>query len=95
MPKKQLSPARARGDIDFEKELWDATNELHGAVAENQYKGYVLSLLFLKHLSERYELRQQEIRQAFSDPKSAYYTIHAEEQIEVLEDELEYQVKTT
>ena len=25
-------------DIDFEKELWDAANELRGAVAENQYK---------------------------------------------------------
>jgi type I restriction enzyme M protein len=24
-------------DIDFEKELWDAANELRGAVAENEY----------------------------------------------------------
>ena len=93
MPKKTLSPAKARADIDFEKELWDAANELRGAVAENQYKEYVLSLLFLKHLSERYEVRQQEIKQSFSDPKSAYYNIDAEEQSEVLEDELEYQVK--
>jgi type I restriction-modification system DNA methylase subunit len=64
MPKKDSSPAKARADIDFEKELWDAANELRGAVAENQYKDYVLSLLFLKHLSERYEVRQQEIKLA-------------------------------
>jgi type I restriction enzyme M protein len=93
MPKKDSSPAKARADIDFEKELWDAANELRGAVAENQYKDYVLSLLFLKHLSERYEVRQQEIKQSFSDPQSPYYQIEQEEQSEVLEDELEYQVK--
>jgi len=39
----------SRPDIDFEKELWDAANELRGAVAENQYKDFVLSLIFLKH----------------------------------------------
>lgn len=44
-------------DIDFEKELWQAANELRGAVAENQYKDYVLPLIFLKHLSDRYDMR--------------------------------------
>lgn len=27
-----------KADIDFERELWTAANELPGAVAENQYK---------------------------------------------------------
>ncbi|GAA4315757.1 hypothetical protein GCM10023115_26420 [Pontixanthobacter gangjinensis] len=45
----------AKADIDFEKELWDAANELRGAVSENNYKNYILPLVFLKHLSERYE----------------------------------------
>jgi len=44
-----------KADIDFEKELWDAANELRGAVSENNYKNYILPLVFLKHLSERYE----------------------------------------
>jgi type I restriction enzyme M protein len=48
--------AKAKADIDFENELWNAANELRGAVAENQHKGYVHPLLILKHLSERYEL---------------------------------------
>jgi len=34
-----------KADIDFEKELWTAANELRGAVAENQYKDYVLPLI--------------------------------------------------
>lgn len=46
----------AKADIDFEKELWDATNELRGAVSENNYKNYILPLIFLKHLSELYEV---------------------------------------
>lgn len=29
-------------DIDFEKERWDAANELRGAVSENNYKNYIL-----------------------------------------------------
>ncbi|MCC9167595.1 class I SAM-dependent DNA methyltransferase [Pontibacter harenae] len=93
MPKNTTLSAKAKADIDFENELWNAANELRGAVAENQYKDYVLSLLFLKHLSERYEIRKQEIEQSFADPKSDYYNIEQHQQTEVLEDELEYQVK--
>jgi type I restriction enzyme M protein len=39
-----------KADINFEKELWDAANELRGAVSENNY---ILPLVFLRHLSER------------------------------------------
>jgi hypothetical protein len=48
-------------DIDFEQELWKAANELRGAVAENQYKDYVLSLIFIKHLSDRYNIRRDQL----------------------------------
>lgn len=36
----------AKADIYFEQELWKAANELRGAVTENQYKDYVLPLIF-------------------------------------------------
>ncbi|AKQ46716.1 DNA methyltransferase [Rufibacter radiotolerans] len=93
MAKKNTPNTPPKGDIDFEKELWDVANELRGAVAENQYKDYVLSLLFVKHLSERFEIRKQEIQLSFFEPESEYYNIEAHQQSEVLEDELEYQVK--
>ena len=48
-------------DIDFEKELWDAANELRGAVSENNYKNYILPLVFVKHLSERYDMVREEL----------------------------------
>ncbi|MDQ2720448.1 MAG: type I restriction-modification system subunit M [Bacteroidota bacterium] len=84
---------KAKGDIDFENELWNAANELRGAVAENQYKDYVLSLLFVKHISERYKIRKEEIKKEISNPKSDYYTNDEAVQLTLMEDELEYQVK--
>ena len=93
-PKAGKTKPEAKADIDFEKELWDAANELRGAVAENQYKDYVLSLLFVKHLSERYEIRREELTKALDNPKDDYYyTTKTKERNLVLEDELEYQAK--
>lgn len=89
---KNIKP-KPKADIDFEQELWNAANELRGAVAENQYKDYVLSLLFVKHLSERYELRKEDIKKEFSNPESDYYTTDNAQQWALMEDELEYQVK--
>jgi len=36
----------ARADINFEKELWVAANELRGAVSENNYKNYIAPCVF-------------------------------------------------
>ena len=65
----------AKADIDFEKELWDAADELRGAVSENNYKNYILPLVFLKHLSERHDMVHEDLENQLSDPKSDRYTI--------------------
>src|SRR6187397_751027 len=83
----------AKADIDFEQQLWDAANELRGAVAENQYKDYVLSLLFARHLSERYAIRKEELKKLAADKNSDYHTTNAKQLQLLLDDELEYQVK--
>ncbi|MBO3117501.1 N-6 DNA methylase [Winogradskyella sp. DF17] len=90
-----MPKTKTKADINFEQELWKAANELRGAVAENQYKDYVLPLIFLKHLSERYENRKEELQQAFKDESSDYYTTDQEEQNYVLEDPDEYLSKNT
>lgn len=84
-----------KADIDFEKELWQAANELRGAVAENQYKDYVLYLLFLKHMSERYEIRKQELINLMKDKTSDYYSTDKDEISYIIEDEDEYKSKGT
>lgn len=37
MPKNTPSPAKAKADIDFEKELWDAANELRGVASSKLF----------------------------------------------------------
>lgn len=85
----------AKADIDFEKELWDAANELRGAVSENNYKNYILPLVFLKHLSERYEVVREQIQDLFNDPNSDYHTTDPEEMEYVLNDADEYRSRNT
>ncbi len=85
----------AKADIDFEKELWDAANELRGAVSENNYKNYILPLVFVKHLSERYEVVREELKEQLNDPGSDYYTTDKEEMNYVLEDRDEYRSRNT
>ncbi len=85
----------SKADINFEKELWDAANELRGAVSENNYKNYILPLVFLKHLSERYEIVYEEIKTQLNDPKSEYYTVDQGEIQYVLEDRDEYRSRNT
>ncbi|MCK5281067.1 MAG: type I restriction-modification system subunit M N-terminal domain-containing protein, partial [Cyclobacteriaceae bacterium] len=79
-----------KADIDFERDLWKAADELRGAVAENQYKDYVLSLIFIKHLSERYEIRKDELQGLMKDPQSSYYSKDKDEMAYTIEDPDEY-----
>lgn len=95
MPKIIQTTQKPKADIDFEKDLWNVANELRGAVAENQYKDYVLSLIFLKHMSERYEARHDELTLQLNDPKSTYFSKDKKVQKEVLEDADEYISKNT
>ncbi len=85
----------AKADIDFEKELWDAANELRGAVSENNYKNYILPLVFLKHLSERFEIVKDELSNVLSEPDSEYYTTDKAEKEYVLADPDEYRSRNT
>ena len=82
-----------KADINFEKELWNAANELRGAVSENNYKNYILPLVFLKHLSERYEIVFEQIHGLVNDPGSEYYTIDQKEKEYVLADTDEYRTR--
>jgi type I restriction enzyme M protein len=90
-----MTKKTTKADINFEQELWKAANELRGAVAENQYKDYILPIIFLKHVSERYELRRDALKNFLQDESSDYYTQDKEEQNYVLEDPDEYLSKNT
>jgi type I restriction enzyme M protein len=45
----------------FEDNLWDSANKLRGNVEPSEYKHVVLSLIFLKFASDKFEERRQEL----------------------------------
>lgn len=45
----------------FEETLWDTANKLRGSVESSEYKHVVLSLIFLKFVSDKFEERRAEL----------------------------------
>lgn len=58
MGKKKAAPKKQKG---FEESLWDTANKLRGTVESAEYKHVVLSLIFLKFVSDKFEVRRQEL----------------------------------
>ncbi|MDU9049835.1 MAG: class I SAM-dependent DNA methyltransferase [Candidatus Electrothrix sp. Rat3] len=56
-PKK----APAKKHKSFEQTLWDTADKLRGSVESSEYKHVVLSLIFLKFVSDKFEERQAEL----------------------------------
>ena len=63
--------------VSMEEQLWKAADKLRGSVEPSEYKHVVLSLIFLKYASDRFEEQRQKIiaegREKFVDVK-AFYT---------------------
>jgi len=55
------SSGGARGDKSIEQSLWDTANKLRGSVESSEYKHVVLSLIFLKFASDKFERRRAEL----------------------------------
>ncbi len=53
--------ATNKKEKSFEETLWDAANKLRGSVESSEYKHIVLSLIFLKFISDTFEKRKQEL----------------------------------
>ena len=59
--KKKRASKKAAPKKSFEEALWDTANKLRGKVESSEYKHIVLSLIFLKFASDRFEARMQEL----------------------------------
>ena len=53
----------------IEETLWESANKLRGSVEPSEYKHVVLSLIFLKYASDRFEERRSEL---IADGKEAF-----------------------
>lgn len=58
MAKKPSTPKSTKS---FEQHLWDTADKLRGSVESSEYKHVVLSLIFLKFVSDTFEARRQEL----------------------------------
>ena len=58
MVKEKAAPKNDKG---FEESLWDSANRLRGSVESSEYKHVVLSLIFLKFVSDKFEERRAEL----------------------------------
>ena len=66
--------ATKKTEVGFEEALWDAANKLRGSVESAEYKHIVLSLIFLKFISDKFEVR-----------KNAIIAEHGEEYIDMVD----------
>lgn len=66
MAKKAAAPKKQKS---MEETLWDSANKLRGSVEPSEYKHVVLSLIFLKFISDKFEERREEL---IAEGKEAY-----------------------
>jgi type I restriction enzyme M protein len=58
---------------DLDKKLWNAADRLRSNLDAAVYKHAVLGLIFLKYVSDAFDLRREELEKSFRDPKSDYF----------------------
>ncbi|WP_372384268.1 N-6 DNA methylase [Vibrio sp. BS-M-Sm-2] len=77
-PASKAKPASTakKATKGFEETLWDTANQLRGSVESSEYKHVVLSLVFLKFISDKFEARRQKMiddgQEAFVEMKEFY-----------------------
>ena len=58
---------------NLEKKLWTSANKLLPSLDAAQYKHVMLGLVFLKYVSDAFDLRRQELNAQFRNPDHDYY----------------------
>jgi type I restriction enzyme M protein len=84
---------KVQADIDFQKDLFEAANKMRGSVAPSDYKHYVLPLIFLRYLSNKYEQRRIQLEQMVKDPNSDWFTEDKETQMIIIDDHDQYKAE--
>jgi type I restriction enzyme M protein len=58
---KSSSTNSSASNTSFEQHLWDTANKLRGSVESSEYKHVVLSLIFLKFISDKFEAQRNSL----------------------------------
>jgi type I restriction enzyme M protein len=73
-------------DVDFKETLWKSADKLRNQMDAAEYKHIVLGLIFLKYISDTFDLQKNKIKEMVSDPKSDLFI---SEDSKIYEKELE------
>lgn len=57
----------------LEKKLWNAADKLRSTLDAAQYKHAVLGLVFLKYVSDAFDIRRNELKAQFTNENHEYY----------------------
>jgi len=70
---------------DIKKTLWATADKLRANMDAAEYKHIVLGLIFLKYISDTFQIRRDELTDRFSDQNDDYYIPDADSEILVQE----------
>tara|TARA_B100001109_G_scaffold254726_1_gene255302 strand:- start:2639 stop:4210 length:1572 start_codon:yes stop_codon:yes gene_type:complete len=56
--------------VDFKETLWKSAEKLRNQMDAAEYKHIVLGLIFLKYISDSFDIQKNKIKKTVSDPKS-------------------------
>lgn len=73
---------------DLEKKLWTSANKLLPSLDAAVYKHVVLGMVFVKYVSDSFETRRLELKEAFANPDHDYFLGEDVEQ-DIIDEELE------
>ena len=73
-------------DVDFKTTLWKSADKLRNQMDAAEYKHIVLGLIFLKYISDTFDIQKNKIKKMVSDKKSDLFI---SEDPKVYEKELE------
>jgi type I restriction enzyme M protein len=58
---------------NLEKKLWTSANKLLPSLDASQYKHVMLGLVFIKYVSDAFDIRREQLKTQLLDPKHDYY----------------------
>ncbi len=58
---------------ELEKKLWTSANKLLPSLDASQYKHVVLGLVFLKYVSDSFDIRRKQLEEQFKNPEDEYF----------------------
>ncbi|MET0044062.1 MAG: class I SAM-dependent DNA methyltransferase [Candidatus Thiodiazotropha sp. 6PLUC3] len=87
MAKKAASPKTKKNQKTFEQNLWDTADKLRGTVTSSDYMHIVLSLIFLKFVSDKFEVHRQKLSDEGMDDYLEMVEFYAKDNVFYLPEE--------